>query len=385
MKKITFLFFLSLVYWVSAQKYIKVNISDKSSNLTIPNARIVYENQVFYSNDDGDVNIPDNIGAFEVSAPSYKTIKLSSLSGSIKLEPQYNEIQEVVLNKLDVKKIFQNTLKNYLALYYTKPSLYDGTIKQKGYIDGKIINLFVADINLWSLYNFFNFKAANDVDSFVQVQLDAIKYYKTEKNNTNYPFNTDLHIIPKDFVQKLFMNSQLLGVLNDTKNTEIIGRVNDKNADLEYITYESKKNNKDSEKIRGSIAYSVKDSLITNLTVSVDQANNIQIQKNKKGEEYSIKTTEFYIMFDFYKNSGQYIPSQVKTIIKAVVSYKGNSFPASLVQEINFTNFKSANKKGLNNKIDLGKNLTDNVPSKEMNKTNSILLSKEELKFINEP
>jgi hypothetical protein len=87
-----------------------------------------------------------------------------------------------------------------------------------------MINLLIANIDIWALANAYNFKAQDNVDSFVQIGFNNIKYFKTKVSSNDYPFNTDIQITPKNFIQKLFFNSEIIGFLNDTKNSVFVSK-----------------------------------------------------------------------------------------------------------------------------------------------------------------
>lgn len=100
---------------------------------------------------------------------------------------------------------------------------------------GQINNLLVADISIWSLANVYNFREKDNIGSFVQLGLNNIKYYKTRKRTADYPFNTDVQIVPRDFVLKLFFNSELVGILNDTRDERINAKVAYENEDIRIV------------------------------------------------------------------------------------------------------------------------------------------------------
>ena len=67
-------------------------------------------------------------------------------------------------------------------------------------MDGQINNLLVADISVWSLAETSIILEKNNIDSFAQLGLNNIKYYKTRKYTAGYPFNSNVQIIPKRFL-----------------------------------------------------------------------------------------------------------------------------------------------------------------------------------------
>ena len=382
MKSMLFLIvYLGLSFQFYFSQNIKVRIIDSEDSTPIRNARIMSDNMVLYSNDDGDAELKNDKKVLNIFAQGYEELTLESPTPIIKLKPLYQDIEEVKISKIDIRQIFQNTLKDYLSIYYSKPSLYQSTIKQKGYIDGKIINLLIANIDIWALANAYNFKAQDNIDTFLQIGFNNIKYFKTQLSSNDYPFNTDIQITPKSFIQKLFFNSEIVGFLNDTKNSVFASKILSENENIQIIYFETKD---EINTYKGKFTYSKTDKVISSFDIYITNMSQSFKNKNKRGEVYEGVATSNNIKYDFYKKDGKYLPALVYTEIKGYALYKEKKYPISFIQEINFQKFSESNNKGLKNKIDLNKNLTENIASKEI-KENNTLLSKEEQKFIDEP
>ncbi|HCD9234168.1 TPA: hypothetical protein NEG48_001142 [Elizabethkingia anophelis] len=151
------------------QANISLEVLDVETGKPIPNAKVIApDNTVVYTNDEGKVYILNNIKHINVSAPTYEELDFDLFETIIKLKPIYKDINEVQINIIDTKPIFQNTLKDYPKLYYSKPSIYSGTIKQKAYMNNLINNLLVADVDIWSVANAYNFKAVTGDSKYVE-------------------------------------------------------------------------------------------------------------------------------------------------------------------------------------------------------------------------
>ncbi|HIC8755854.1 hypothetical protein CMU59_16845 [Elizabethkingia anophelis] len=383
MKKIIGLILLFYFYLGHSQAYYIFSVLDTESGLPISNAKIITStNDVHYTNDDGKVFLPSDVKSLNVSAPTYEEQNINFSTSTVKLKPVYKDIDEVQITNIDIKQLLENTLTNYLKLYYSKPSLYYGEIKQKAYLGGQINNLLVADINIWSLANVYNFKEKDNIDSFAQLGLNNIKYYKTRKRTADYPFNNDAQIIPRDFVLKLFFNGELVGVLNELRNDRIKVKLAYENTDIKIFLFEA--NNETTKVVyKGKLVYSKKDMLITYFDINAEGYKNMLRNRNKNEENYDVVNTSSYMSYDFYKNSNRYIPASIKSKGKGYILYKGQNVPFEVVQYITLQKFQESGRKGLKNKIDLTKNLTDNIPDKEIKETET-LLSEEEQRFINE-
>lgn len=385
MRKVLIFLLLLCLSFTYCQTNAILSILDAESGTPISHAKIItLDNDIFYTNDDGKVILPGNEKTVIVSAPTYEEQQVSLSANNIiviKLKPVYKNIDEVQITNIDIKQLLKNILTNYLQLYYSKPSLYYGTIKQKAYLGGQINNLLVADISIWSLANVYNFREKDNIGSFVQLGLNNIKYYKTRKRTADYPFNTDVQIVPRDFVLKLFFNSELVGILNDTRDERINAKVAYENEDIRIVFYEAR--DRDIKvTYKGKFIYNKNNKLIVYFDTNVEGYEDVR-KYNKKGKEYSVVNNEIYISYDFYQNNNRYIPASIRVNGKGYALYSDRKIPFEFVQGITLHKFQESGRKGLKNKIDLTKNLTDNIPDKEIKETET-LLSEEEQRFINE-
>lgn len=382
MKKLFILFAFSVVSIIKSQTMNTITVLDAEDSSPVSNAKIVTDNGVFYTNEDGKVLIPPQNKNIEVSAQSYEIKNIDGNSLIISLKPVYRNIEEVAITNIDIKKIFQSTIDNYQKIYYTDPSLYTGTIKQKSFIDNKLIHLLVADINIWLRYNFFNFGKSNDPDSFFQIGLNNIKYYKTKKMDDDFVFQSVPNLIPKDFIRTSFMNYHLTGILNSMKDLKIKTKLLYENSGIESIYFESEENTEAGVKFTGILTYNRNDNAIVNLKTNIDQKNTSSEKTDKNGNKYTSQTTKAEVFYDFYKKNNKYIPSFVTANGSGYLLQNGEKTPFSAYQEIKLEKFQEGNRRGLKNKIDLAKTFIENVPDKSINETQT-LLSKEEQEFIN--
>lgn len=381
MKKNIILFFLFALTLVKSQAVKTLMVLDNDDSKPISNAKIVTQTSIFYTNEDGKVLIPDHIKEMEISAPSYEIKKVDGTSLQVTLKPIYKDIEEIAIANIDIKKLFQNIISNYQNIYYTKPSLYTGTVKQKSFIDKALAHLVVVDVNIWSKYNFFNVNQTKNPDSFFQIGLNDVKYYKTKKFDDDFYFQSVPNLRPQDFIGTFFMNYHILGILNSTKDLKIKTKLLNENAGIQKIYFESEENTKNGVKFEGFLTFNKNDNAIVNLKTNVEQKNFFTEKTDKYGVRYKAYTTNAELFFDFYKRNSRYYPSLIKV--------KGNGYSVrdekkisfDVDQEIKLEKFQEGNKQGLKNKIDLSQSFIDNIPDKSINETKT-LLSKDEQNFI---
>ena len=385
MKSIYSIFSLLFFFLFYTQSYINVKIIDSESRTPIREAKIISNNEVLYTNDDGNALVPSQNKEIIVSAISYEEINVKMPVSEIELSPIYRSIEEVEIKAVDVKSIIEKVLYFYDKNYLINSTLYSGTYKERSYVDNEIHKLLIADINLWTLENKFDYKKEN-MDSFVQMNLDNIRYYKTRKEEANYPFSQkgtkDKNDI-KAFVQRFFLYNQLFIMHYYTKNLKFKGNIINSNGDIQEITFKSENMPDEVLYYEGKMLYNKKNNAITFLEVNHIQPKTIRNFKNNLDKDISINTISFKIIYDFIKENGKYIPSKIDMDYIADVNYENKNHPMIQSKEFIFHTHNKVDGKGILNKIDLSKNLTDNVPTKEV-KESKTLLSNEEQKFVDE-
>jgi hypothetical protein len=373
--KLVFLIIFFFTYQVFSQNIYK--IIDFQTKEPISNVEFLTDNQVFFTNEDGEVKIPIEIkDSLTVSYPMFypQIVVNNGKNRIIELVPVEKLLDEIIVNPYSAKRIFEETLKNYTSIYYDKPSEYDCTLKQKGILNEKINNLLIANIKIWMSFTGYDFNKKAKTNSFLQMSLNVVKYYKTQREN--------IQLIASDFIGLMFLNREISRILYVIEGSEIISqtsKIDDKNV---LITFET--GERDGVCINGEIIYNTQDKAITYLKTFSKQQNAYR-EYVDNDQNYKRYTKNFEASYSFVKSEKKYIPSQVEM--------KGNGYeldeitkektPFSGIQTIYFSTFSKGKSSGLKNKMDLSKNLTDNIPDKEVN-VSDVLLSKEEKEFVKE-
>lgn len=106
-----FLLFLNILY---SQAIWKVKVVDEQEGTPIPNARILFSSEVLYTNDDGEVLIPENknVNMIDITKSGYISEKLTTGTSLLKMKPLYKQLEEVKIINVDIKKIFEEVSKN---------------------------------------------------------------------------------------------------------------------------------------------------------------------------------------------------------------------------------------------------------------------------------
>ncbi|OCK49522.1 hypothetical protein BA768_09155 [Chryseobacterium sp. CBo1] len=381
MKHFYFLFVL-LSVCLNAQK---LQVIDSETGKPVSNARIVLQEQLVYTNEDGFAPVDATSKDFEVSALGFKKEKIKNFSSVIKLQPVFKEIEEVKIVSIDIKKLFQDVFKNYEKRYYDKTSVYDVVMKNKYSNNDKLYFMAISEAKLWSKTNWYNFKDGYNkrYDDIIQLQLNNVKYLK--RNATDSVFSAKMKEVNHDYIGSYFFNHEVDRVLRfmKTSNAKFSGTIVGEEEDDQLINFKLKTSY--GVTLDGNLRYNKIDKVITSYQIIYNQED---LAAEKKiaadGKEYTVKGGIATYTYEFYKKDGVYIPavSRVESD-KFTYFYKDETHVKKTMREIVYNTFTKADEKGLDPKVDFTKSIWQGIPVKDEKET-AILLSKEEQEFVNE-
>ena len=383
MKYLQLLFFLFSGFLFS-QNLKKIKVIDSQDSKPISNVRLLFSNEVVYSNDDGFALIPENVKNLETSKSGYQTEKLNKVSEIISLTPLYQDIEEVKIVNIDVKKIFKDVSNRYSEIYYDKSAIYDVTFKQRAFENNDMKLLMIAHGKFWSRDGSYNSKEAfnNKFDNFVQLQIDDLRYLKSK------PYENFIKVKKQDkghdYIGSLFFSYELFNINRfiGFKKSLTTGRLIHENKEEQEISFSIKTD--ENLLYRGRITYNKKDKAITYYEMNFRQSNfSPEKMKDENGKEYFRQRGDGTIIFDFYKNGEKYVPSKVSVVaegFKTITDTK--TFELRSAREIIFKNFQPTEAKGVENPVEIYKPFWNKMKVSE--DKGEVLLSKEEEQFINE-
>ncbi len=371
-------------YALFSQTLKKVKIADAETGAAIPNARIILVNQIFYSNDDGFISLPKEAKQFEVSVAGYETLKSAKQQSTIKLKPLYNDVEEIKIVSIDIKKIFTDVYKNYEKRYYNQPAMYDVTYSQKRFENNKMKLLVVADGKFWTRDGNYNAKEAfnGKHKNFVQLQIDTLRYFKMEPSSfhINLKKQKDSH----EFVGTLFFDYELFNAMRLSKRKDVntSGKLLFENEEEQEISYKIKTDN--NEIYGGRIIFNKKDRAITYYEMNFDQSNYKPKQlKDADGNDYQYQPPNGTYIFDFYKSGEKYVPSKISIKYDGIKYTMGDKvFEYRNARDIIFKNFKPTEEIGVKKPVEINGYFWRDM--KITDDKGQINLSKEEQDFINE-
>lgn len=378
-----FLFFLFSTFLYSQQK---VSVVDADTKKPIPQVRVEYNQEIFYTNDDGNVELPIDAKKINIFSPEYLEKNDVLVQKTIEMSLKYKTVDAVVIRPVDAKKIIESVLSNYDKNYETNTSIYRGTYKTKSKIDNQINRLLIMEMDVWSLHNSYVYGKKNTND-FLQINLRNKKYDRNKKSDKSYIFNnkknTETNTV-NAFLERLFLYNQLYVIDFTTKDFKINGNIIDETGDIETIKFKSDNiNYKGLIYFDGVFQYNKKENVINYFKVNQHQENAISKYINYFDQEITVNADVFTVAYEMYKKDGKYLPSKVVINFDAKLELEKKIYSGFISHEFVFSSQQFGNRKGLPKKIDLSKGLEENITDNVL-KDNNALLSTEEQSFVDE-
>jgi len=362
----------------------KIKIVDSETSKPIPNARIISNQNVYYSNDDGYILLPENSDKQEISAIGYLSETVKNYKPIISLKPKYQNIDELKIVSIDIKKLLKDVSDNYSKIYYDQPQLYDITIKQRAFENNQMKLLMIADGKFWSKDGTYYPKEAinNRFDNFVQLQIDDLRYLKSETYENKIKIKKQN--TTQDNIGDLFLSFELLRTLRfaELKRSKTSGKLLDDNGTEQDISFLIKL---DSTHIyKGRILYNKIDKAITHFDLHFNQSSTKPLPlKDEDGVEYLRQLGDGILSFDYYKNGDRYVPSKIGFVVENIKTFVGDKlYENRSAREIIFKNFEKTTSEGVQDPVKINQAYWKDL--KLSTDKGDILLSKEEEEFINE-
>ncbi|PZU84067.1 MAG: hypothetical protein DI529_11745 [Chryseobacterium sp.] len=380
MKKL--ILFLQFPILVLSQQ--KIKIVDSETSKPISSVRLISNQNIYYSNDDGYILLPENTDNWEISAFGYISENIKTHSETIFLKPKYQEIDEVKIVSIDFTKILKSVARKYDKIYYDKPQVFEMTIKQRAFENNQMKLLMVADGKFWSRDGNYNAKEAYNgkLNDFIQIQIEHLRYLKSEPYG-NF-IKTKKQDTSQDSVGDMFLSYEInrtLGLSNIT-HTKNSGKLLYDDGEEQEISFLIK--NDRNMIYKGNILYNKKDNAITHFELDFEQSQSERRKlEDQDGAKYERQLGDGKIFFDYYKSGDKYVPSRMGfTTEKFKTITEKGEFEYRAAREIIFKNFKPAEKTQLKNPVNISTAYwTKMTVTEDKGET---LLTKEEEQFINE-
>ncbi len=362
----------------------KIKIVDSETQSALPDARIIANNQIYYTNDDGFCLVPDN-AIMDISAGGFQSLKAVKVQAVIQLKPLYNAMDEVKIVSIDPTLVLKKVLKTFDKVYYTKPITYNINVNQKVYENNDLMLLMIADGKFWSRDGKFNPKEAfkKNFNNFVQIQVDNLPYLKSKEILGKVKVK-DKDAGPDD-VGDFFLNFELNRTLSfmQTRSLTTSGRIIFEDEEVQEIAF-NMKSDKYSLYFKGKFLYNKADNAITHFELDFKQSDSKPRKlKDEDGKDYESQLGDGLIYFDYYKKDQYYYPARLgvkSEKFKKVLS--SGTYEYRTAREFIFKSIADYDSKGLPRPVSLGNYFWKDL--KVSTDKGDVLLSKEEEAFINE-
>lgn len=389
MNKITLFISLcfSLSFFSQSKEFILI---DSISNKPIDLGQISYPALEIgsVSNKDGRIRIPLKEEKIIVSHINYLekvfSFDVFKKKDTLFLIPKKNQLDEIVIYNLDLKKKLVHILENtYLENYATKKAIHKSTYKETFSVNDSLARLFQVQLNWWSKNALF--KTEKPINKQNIIALESVDYSKIKKINSNFTNSNGAYIENKTFFRFLHLN-YLLTIFKDlTSDFVVKSIVKDSNNIKVYFNATLIENGKEVFNFNKSLVVFDKEyTAIKYLKLNMLYNSEFEKAISKLHKTpYQKKTTKHSIELSFKnlknnKLSINYFISELEGVIKAK-----NFTDTIFTKQSLFVSESVLGKKLKKSNINFHEPFYKNLPTSLKNNDVKILLTNEEKEFLN--
>ncbi len=384
-----FTFLVTMVLGLNMySQYKQLTVLDKTTHEPIELVNVFYSkfNEGSITNRDGKLRIETRKDTLTFSHINYATLKLNDSSlqvvDSIYLEPIVNTLDEVILYDFDLKQKLEFVSKNYEKLYMESQTTNETTYKEKLKINNRLARLIQVQLSWWQKGYKYDFSMGMDKQcAFI---LKGIEYSKIPTENASL---ADGAYLENDFMIPAFYLNYYLLFLHQYTTDIFIDQVL-KIRGVTQVIFSAPVVLNDttlSNLVRSEVAFDNVSGAITYLKFNMQYPDNPKQEFSERRKVYYESATtslnlELNFKQVFYK---KWFLSSFKSNVVGNISYSGKHEAFEMKQELFIT--KTSKGKNIDKAkiIMLNKPFYENFPS-GVTLENNILLTKEELDFVNE-
>lgn len=378
----SFLFLFPLLLWAQIHEFV---IKDSISGIVIPDVNLQYStlNEGTISNLDGKVQIIKR-DTIILSHLSYKTKRIPyeqyATLNTLYLEPGEIALNEVVVSNFNLKQKLRTVLENYSQFYIVGEKNYQATFKESFRINDSLARLFQVKMEWWNAdYELVFEESWTNQNHFQFIVTDYEKISGLEKD-----FQVSLK--NSDFLKSLFLNHYLYFLVFESK--EFLIHVVDKQEDVTRVAFsvpleENGVIVRDCENCE--IFFDNTSGAVLKLnTALIERSNEIFVNEELKlTEKNAARTTAFTREISFFPYGNKLRLNKLNVTISADVKVKDVITHVKHEESLYVTKVLDAAKISKSKRINLYKNsFYESIP-KLMSNTPNILLTKEEINFVN--
>ncbi len=336
------------------------------------------------SNADGKVKVLLKKEELLISHINYGDKKLSFdtflRKDTIYLKPKVNSLEEVVIYNINLKKKLDFVLDNYHKLYFTKSLLKECTYKESFKVNDSLTRLFQVQLQWWSKHNLFQPKKSFKKEN--KLSIENVDYSKIKITNN---LVSKGYIENKAFFRILQLNFLVSILKNNSKDVFItLVQKNEQTTKIIFDADYFEQKKKLYSYTNSTIIFDTKTGAIKYLKFNMEYHTDFKKQKSKQKKISYQSRTIFHseeLSFKKMKN-GKLSINYFISILKAEIKEGAKKYNVTGSQKLFITKTESK-KRFKKKKIDLNKPFYESIPNYH-HKNNKILLTKEEVLFVNQ-
>lgn len=379
--------YLLLIFFLNQPLYAQsktFTILDETNQNPIPYTTVYYinTNEGSVSNFDGEVkiNLIDN-DSLVISHISYEELIIPvqkiQESSTIFLSPKLYQLNEVSVLSFDIEGTIQNTLEQYAEIYHNSEMVRECTYKEYLKVNKQYRRLIQMQLEWWSE----SYKLPKNLDklsTFNKLYVNQVEYSKSQSTTDELTTHTSLYT--HDIVQYFYLNGLLNSILNYS-DFRILAF--EESQEDDKILFEATKES--GQQLQGNITLDKENQGISYLELI--RGLNIPDQKlylSADDTEATFRVNKIKVSLSFEKNKiDKLVVKQYEIEVAGHLIIQEQTLDLQFGSSLFITKEKER-KKGRGKKVYLQKFIYQNLPEKTISNRNSVLLSKEELSFIND-
>ena len=380
--------FLILLFTATAlpAQVAELTLLDTSTKQPIPNVEAYYARSLngTITNEEGKLRITVENDTLTLSHIGYATKKIFTdktfAEGTVYLNPQEIQLEEVVLYNFDLKKKVKYVLDNYFKLYDTKAKILECTYREKFIRNDTLTRLYQVQLDWWSKsYRYTSFK--QPLEKLLQIRLKNIDYSKMLSQEEVAARSAHLERTP--MFMYLFVNTYLSFINQFGENIDI--KKVEKSKDVTKVTFNADIviNKKLNLKLENSVLVFDNTTNAVRKVIFNDIHQGIKDKVSEKtNKPYKSITDNYRLELTLTDYKGKLLFSSYYVRLIGAVEYKGKR--DKLFFEHSFLRTGVQNKHiKKEDRIDIQKSFHEYITPHKQGEA-KFLLTKEEQDFINQ-
>ncbi len=371
-----------------------ITVIDEETLLPVENATVFYKelNEGTITNNDGTcIVIERNNTSLSIDHLAYNEIilKYSDLKNldTISLKSKVEKLSEVVVSNFNLKEKLKYVLNNYYKLYIGYSTIRNCSFKETIRYNSELKRFFLTELKWWSKNSDIDYNKPKE--KYLQLKLGKI----LQSKNQNIYLNDSLSVPVKPaiklgtLINHLYMN-HIIGYMISPNVGELRSSIVSENTNFitaKYDTDWKKTNEGFSSRHEGEIVFDRSTMAVVKITRNELRLDNEIETSNKEGNTV-LKTRHIgsYIELIFTKNisANKYAFNMFNLEYYIKLINEGKENTVSFQNTLYALKEEKSKKMKAHGLVDLSKDLYNNSNSKESIFDNSILMTKEEQKFL---